>query len=528
MSNKHKVQDHAGISGHFIIQKRDASGRDKPTTYEESKNLPIIYEKKIHNKVLKRGLSFMYYTTIWRNTSGAGSGWYFYDDITSNPTINPFQYFILSQSTSRPDWEESDGSNNANAGPQGNGTPNLGTRAVQVGTTTGVFKQVSISQYTNPYKTMEIVFFAQDNPDALRDSGDWTYIDNFEFSCMGFAEGADAGNGGVDSKWGLRSLIGLAPTIQGVTDRINVAEATPGTLVHNPTDTLADGYVVDSDRDGYEGDLAFDGYYESEGLDGYIDLGGSWKSDDGASHHVGRVWTTDQTITHFRVSIPAGINIDNVPKYFKAQELTGSDPTNNSHWTDISLTVSTHTVDQSANIYSNGAYGYEYELTSPVTTKGFRLYEIEPVDPTSYVSIAELYIYTAMSPVTISAAGSNNTIKLSINGGSNWLTFTLPDVGPTTDVQDLVNALNSVILGYELEAVRSEFGFLWVRGTTQGAVSYLDLETEGNGSTANSDLGFNVGGASEAGTTETIVKGRYETLTIIYRMDIGLQEGIDA
>lgn len=526
MTKKHKVQDYAGISGHFFIQKRDASGRSEPATYEESKNLPIVYEKEIHNKVLKRGLSYMFYSMFWRNTSGAGSGWYFYDDITNNPTTNPFQYFILSQSTTRPDWNESNGSNNGNAGPQGNGTPNLGTRGIAVSDTSGIFYRVSISQYTSPYKTMEIVFFAQDNPAAAQESGAWDAIDNFSFSCMGFAEGVDAGNGGVDSRWGLRSLIGLAPMFQGVTDRVNVAEATPGTLVVNPTDTLSDGYVQDSNQDGYEGEHAFDGDYTAEGTTGTVDLGDTWRSDAGASHHIGRVWTTDQTITHFRVTIPAGVNVNNVPKYFKAQELTGSDPSNNSHWTDISLTVDTHLVDQSGNIYSAGDQGYEYELSSPTTTKGFRLYEIEPVDPTSFVSIGELYICTAMSAVTISSG--NNVIRLSIDGGSNWREFTLPDTGSTTDVQDLVDALNSQILGYEMEAVRSEFGFLWIRGTTQGAVSTLDLDTTGNGSTANSDLGLNTSGDTDTGTTETITKGQNETLTIIYRMDIGLQEGINA
>jgi hypothetical protein len=373
---------------------------------------------------------------------------------------------------------------------------------------------------------MEIVFFAQDNPAGAQESGDWDRIDNFEFTCMGFAEGADAGNGGTSSRWGLRSLIGLTPLVQGVTDRVNVAEADPGTLVYNPTDTSADGYVVSSDQDGYEGDLAFDGYYESEGLDGYIDLGGSWRSDPGSSHSVGRVWTENKTITHFRVTIPAGVNIDNVPRYFKAQQFTGTDPSNASHWADVTLTVSTHTVDQSGNIYSAGDVGYEYELDTPVSTKGFKLNEIEPVDPTDFVSIAEFYTYTAMSAVTISSG--NNVIRLSIDGGSNWREFTLPDTGPTTDVQDLVDALNSQILGYEMEAVRSDFGFLWIRGTTQGAVSTLDLDTTGNGSTANSDLGFSTGGGDWVGTTETIVKGQNETLTIIYRMDIGLQEGVNA
>jgi len=527
--SKHHAKDFTGISGQFFIQVRDASGcdRSKPISYEEIANLPIKREYKIHNKLLKRGLNYLYYLLFWRSGGvGVGDGWTL-PDITSNPTTNPFQYFILSKSTARPDWNESNGSNNANAGPQGNGTPNDGTRGVQVSDTSGIFKQIQISQPSTPRKTMEVVFFAQDNPGSPQESGDWDCIDNFEFTCVGFAEGLDAGNGGTASKWGIRSLIGLAPTVQGVTDRVNVAEADPGTLTVNPGSVM-DGYVEDTSQsvDGYAGDLAFDGYSQSEGLDGYLDLGGSWHSHAGASHYVGRIWASSKTITNFRIIIPAGININNVPKHFKAQELTGADPSNNSHWTDISLTVSTHTVDQSVNIYSAGDKGYEYTLTAPVTTNGFRLNEVEPVSATDYVAIGELHIYTAMSPVTI--ISGSNTLRISIDGGSNFREFTIADTGPTTSVTDLVNAINAEILGYELEAVRSDFGFLWIRGTTQGAVSELDLGSVAGGSNANTPLGIGIAGKSLVGTTESIIKTENETLTIIYRMDIGVQEGIDA
>src|SRR5574343_1351051 len=87
----------------------------------------------------------------------------------------------------------------------------------------------------------------------------------------------------------------------------------------------------------------------------------------------------------------------------------------------------------------------------------------------------------------------------------------------TTSVATLVNTLNAQLRGYQIEAVRSNFGYLWIRGTVQGNNSYLTLDSVANGSSVNTTLQMPVSTVRRAlqGTTQVTMKLPCDALAII-------------
>jgi hypothetical protein len=86
-----------------------------------------------------------------------------------------------------------------------------------------------------------------------------------------------------------------------------------------------------------------------------------------------------------------------------------------------------------------------------------------------------------------------------------------------------VDALNAALVGYQVEAVRSQFGYLWVRGTVQGDNSDFRLKSSNDGSTVNVLLGLASGAAvapQRAGLTQIFRKLTKNAATFIYRWSL--------
>jgi len=533
----------AGIGGVWIIEKRDGRlykgprNPDGSVPFEAAMQLPVYQRVVSNNKMLLRGLSWLLYASYYSH-SGASS---IVAPSVESPTTDPIVAVIFTRSQIRPDWFESNTSNNANctpgAGENGTGVVNFGTRGVNINDNSGTLRMISnLHIGSEPSRdSIEMVIYAQDNPGGAVETGD-KGIDNFDINCVGIAQGLDAGDGATQSRWSIRSVLGQKPQAQGVTDRVSVGEpAVGGGTDPLPANggTLVDSYVASnqgSEAGGFEGHNAFDGdtsvEYNSATVGSW--LGGTWRSAAGTGHHIGRVWTSPKQVSGFRIIIPQGIALANVPEFFHVERLTGADPTNPAHWTTEGEHDYTST-SQSAAIFAGGAYGVEYMFSSPLaSSNGFRIAGIDADTSGLAVDIAELQIYTQMGAKTIDA--SKDQLSLSIDGGVNYRDHTLAPVVSTTDVQDLVNAINggtsgiNGVLGYELEAIRTEFGYLVVRGTTQGANSALDIQTVAN--TAHTELGLTLG--AYAGTNITITKGQNDIVTFTYRVTIGLDEGTNA
>jgi hypothetical protein len=379
-----------------------------------------------------------------------------------------------------------------------------------------------------PNDELEYVLFAQDNPvGAPFETGD-SAIDNFPIMAIGMAEGVDCGDGEGGSIWGIRAVLGLAPTFQGICDRDYQHEGTGLTLYTGATVLTVDGYVESGHTDGYSGDNCFDGYVQQEGLDGYVELGDKWSSiDSGGPHHVGRVWALAEpkTIAGVRIVMPAGSLKASVPNRFKIRYLSASAnggnprPAQDTDWTDVAGEDYTGT-DQGDDIFEGGTYGKEYVFATPVTNcVGIKISVLTAVDNAHYVEVGELYIFDEMSAVTITA-GVNDVLRLATDGAPTVSAYSIGDVAATQDVQDLADAINRQVYGWEMEAVRSEFGYLWFRSTVAGDNSLFDMDSEANGSTANTTLGFHAAATQLQGETETVTKGVTEALTIIYRIKI--------
>jgi hypothetical protein len=120
-----------------------------------------------------------------------------------------------------------------------------------------------------------------------------------------------------------------------------------------------------------------------------------------------------------------------------------------------------------------------------------------------------------MSAVTL----SNHTLDLKIKTGDSYTTHALRDTAATQDVNDLCDALNYAVRGYQIEAVRSQFGYLWLRGTVAGDNSDLFLDAEG-GSDANTELGLPTGATQKTGITQPITKVYTDAITFIYRVNL--------
>jgi hypothetical protein len=227
-------------------------------------------------------------------------------------------------------------------------------------------------------------------------------------------------------------------------------------------------------------------------------------------------------VAGIRIIMPSGVNNIYAPDDFEIEYLDpakapSSDPSllepmNDLHWTLISAHVS-----QGNTIYNNGDRGLEFVFGVPKACYGIRLKNLYAQTATVRTEMAELYIFEEPSDFEITAALVNNVLRIRTDPLASYRNFTINDVGPTKLVSDIVTELNRQIRGYELQAVRSDFGYLWLRGTVAGGNSQVDIDTEGNGSTINSDIGVAVGGGSKTGTTQSVTKAYDDALTITYR-----------
>jgi hypothetical protein len=439
------------------------------------------------------------------------------------------------------------------------------------------------------------------------------YIDNLAIQSLGMANGVACGDGEVDSQIGLRSIVGIAPTMVGFNERDYVHEATPNTLheyvgVETVTGVAQDGYVVsgneavseqgpttpDADDDiktatkrftvrGVDltkadegkvarvgssgsgnngdytiatvedrrrftvvetvpsdeaggaftveilqinkGDLCFDGDVLAESTTGALDLGHKWRSVDGSGpHHIGRIWTATKSIKGLRITVPAGTPKQNCAATFKIQYLNpaanGGDPRPNvdADWLDVPSQDYTAS-NQATNIFDAAEAGFEYVFTSPVTTKGIRLETLQADTASIAVEIAELHIFEEAAQITLTA-GVDDGLRIAVDGLPTYQVFALGDLGPTRDVDTMVDAINKQVRGWQLEAIKSTHGFLYLRGTVQGDNSQVDLDTIANGSTANTKLGLADGISALTGTSEILRKFPQDALTIIFRKSL--------
>jgi len=359
-------------------------------------------------------------------------------------------------------------------------------------------------------------------------------LDYLPLKTIGLSEGIACGSSETSNRTGIHSVLGIQPTLQGVCDRIYVHE---GTGLHKYTGaetlgTFGDGYVQDSSVGNFTGDKICDGYVQGEGLDGYVNLGSRWMSTAGSNHIIGRVWstTTAKKLTGIRIIFPLGENKNNCPDSFFIQYLDAStvgdipgnlQPANNSCWTTIGSLYS----NQGDTIFSNREYGVEYTFTIPggADAYGIRLYNLNAYSNTAAVEVAELYAFTAV-PTILMTADTTDQLRLAIKASplsADFRNFYLGSLS-TTSVATLVNTLNAQLRGYQIEAVRSNFGYLWIRGTVQGNNSYLTLDSIDNGSSANTLLGMPVSTIRRAkqGATQVIMKLPCDALAIIYRFAI--------
>jgi len=526
-----KIQG-SGPGGEALFEdlwERGAGGELRPKHPEA-----VLEDRTVKNKFLKRGISRLMHIAL----QGHG-GTYTPSDITDSPTVNCFQAFILcSDKTAggyigdaKVEWEESDGASNGviPTGGTGSGpgsaphTAGEGRRGILLSDTTGPgLKRVSISYpTTDPYREIEYVFFAQANPSGALETGE-DGIDNFPIMSIGLAEGVAAGAGESASRWGVRAILGLAPTLQGVSDRSYQHEGTGLTLYTGTTVLSTDGYVESSHRDGYSGDNCFDGDSTSQGITGLVDLGDKWASlDQPGPHEVGRVWSSTRDIAGIRIVVPAGTNKDLVPEQFLIRYL---DPTANggsprpgtdADW--VTVTGEDYSGGAEATeIFDGGVYGKEYVFGTPVTCNGIKVSGITSFDSGRGAEIAELYAFEEMTAVTL----SSDILRLQTDVIDGYSAYSLADRAATQDVQELADAINVAVRGYELEAVRSELGYLWIRSTVAGDNSQVDLDSVASGSSANVKLGFPTGGANDVGTTQPVTKGQNDALTIIYRLNM--------
>lgn len=294
----------------------------------------------------------------------------------------------------------------------------------------------------------------------------------------------------------------------------------------------------------YLGSNVFDGHVENEGLTEAPTLhsdpratvipGEKWASAAGAGPHmVGRVFDSPlspsgapKTISSFRIVAPPGTNVENLPDEFIAQVLDGGasppttipddlEPDNDNHWSN----VETYTGGEADDIYEDGVYGREYTITTPVAGYGFRLSAIRSQDDAQQVQVAQLMLAEDVgAPDGFPIAFSTDRMKTSIDSGAHDVYVDLPDVLATSDVLELANALNRAWVGHEIEAVRSEHGYLWVRCTVAGDNSPFRVYDYG----ASQKLGLTggVGDVDRTGLTQIVRKLVKDTLTIIYRFSV--------
>lgn len=301
------------------------------------------------------------------------------------------------------------------------------------------------------------------------------------------------------------------------------------------------GFAIQIVED-YIGMNAFDGRVENEGLvntttddhdeKGTIEHGEKWVANTlGSSPEyawVGRIWTTGVKVRGVRICMPPGCPKEAVPNYFLIQYLDSGKGDEPADYTIATGDWSTFTdgdfssTAQGNAIFTAGAYGVEYTFPDTLpTTKGVRLVGIRAYDDTVIPQIGEFMIFTdwdtSGSGVEITA-GVDDRLDLAVDGVPNYKQFNIGNVGPSQDMQDFVDAINAHVNGWQLEAVRTNFGFLLVRGTVEGNNSLVDIDNPSG--SANTKLGLPGSATQKAGITQTILKLPPDALTIIYRTAI--------
>lgn len=456
-------------------------------------------------------------------------------------------------------------------------------------------------------------------------------IDNLPIKSVGLAAGSACGDGEAESQVGVRSVIGLAPTIQGYSDRIYEHEGT-GLHKYVATEkvvTYGDGYFASSVEEetiraisadgafdaitatdnsitmkngaftsadlgkaldiagsasnnnrhtiatvvnrykvivaesitvpeggGFTGTVisanggehGFDGNIAGEAANGLVDLGDKWRSADNTGpHDLARVWATSKAIHGVRIIHPAGVPKNNCVHTFKIQKLAtisqgnGSgpaaeddlEPANDNHWIDVGAEVDFSVSGQANNIFDGGERGYEFLFNIPTTTRGIRLTNAQAFSATLAVEVGEFMIFGERGAITFTD-GVDDALRLATDGvpsgGSpgpegSYKTFSMGDLTTTGDVsqedmQAVADWINKQVRGFELEAIRSEFGFLWIRATVAGDNAQLDLDSLANGSTAMQKLGMGTAVVQRDGTTQTVLKLPADAMTILYRVNL--------
>lgn len=506
---------------------RDEKGRIIPQHEER-----VVQDVEVRNKFTRRGLAYMMHTALKQH-----GGTYAPPEITYDATIGPFNAFMLladetgppaKAADARVTWDESDGEFDLKI-PKSNAVAGEGKRGLLFSDTSNTYLRRIYTRYptTNPYRELEYVFYAQANVAPLV-SGDNNYIDNFPISAICIAAGEACGHDEANSQVGIRAVLGVPPIHQCVSDRVYVHEGVAGHeyLAAETLGTYGDGFVQSSDDGaGHTGDKAFDGDVEDEAISGVPDWGDKWVSlDNGDAKRVGRIWAAQKTIRGVRIVLPPGINSNFAPNSFELQYLDpakapGGDPNNlipedDSHWTLLSAKSGV-----GITIYDSADRGIEYDFGAEYACHGIRMANILSIDVTRKVEISELLCYEEMDPIEITSVLANNVLRIRTDGVT-YRDFTINDVGPVILVADIITELNRQLRGYELQAVRSDFGFLWIRGTVAGNNSTVDVDSVANGSTVNTVLGMNSAGQTKTGVTQSVTKAFDDALTITYRVAI--------
>jgi len=290
------------------------------------------------------------------------------------------------------------------------------------------------------------------------------------------------------------------------------------------------------------GDAAFDGDIESYIDTGLVDVGFKFRSKDTSGpHEMGRIWQSQQSIRGVRITHPAAtpkiFTLDKFKlRYLDPTKAPGGnpnnlEPANDLHWTD----VAGHSYlagSEDDNIFNAGVNGYEYLFTTAINCYGVKISQATASDPVRSIEIAEFYAFSD-PPAFDMTAGSNDVLRLATNGvpsgGSpgpvgSFRSYELGDLSIDADaslegVQDIADAINKQVRGYEIEAVRTPHGYLMLRSTVAGYNSQLDLSAEPTNG-AHALLGLGAVQVQKIGETQVVRKLPLEALTIIYRMEI--------
>lgn len=620
----------------------------EPGNYKPRYPERVTEDRVVKNKFTKRGLSRIMHEIL----KGHGGTYVISDINAATNTRNPFLAFCLAadctwtgrekSGDARVMWNESDGQYDTLISER-TSEAGEGHRGCAISDTGGIFKRISaVYRSGEPYGEIEYVFYAQ--PNGTLQSTGVKGLDNFVAKSVGLAYSVDCGDGQDGAQWGVRAVIGLPPTWQGISDRVYLHEPSAAVRfacpagefgMHRYTNVLeavsTDGYIcsaeaapvqigvditgnvgdsIDADPlaeggggrivlldapscintptgftdalhrrkkirisgsanpgnnkiytirkvesttqvlvwetpavdegpgafmaagDGlytyYSGDQAFDGRVDNEGRietppfdvtipdqPGCVELGEKWVSADNTGPHmIGRIWSTTQDIYGIRIIVPAGTARDFCPDQFKIEKLVGNfpaDPTNPSIWADVGTYSS-----QVNNIYDAGVYGYEFTF-SLVQAKGIKISTMKALNQNRKVEIAEVFVFKYMPSKSFN---TTDNIQLSTDGGVTYRTYTPGAVSASQSWNNFLNALNAVLRGYEMEAVRSNFGYIWIRGTVAGNNSTVKLHNVSPGTLA-TILGLNTApGFTKTGITQPITKAMADAMTYIYRLNI--------